>query len=283
VEPATNEPLPLELPETEPAVTCWYCGSDRGPFEREHQLPVSRGGGETGATALVWADARCNALKGPLDVEEFREGLAERLGLDPAQVVFAGEATPERPATRLQAVRSLQADRSVVRIDPIAGDELNKAWRWLRAALDPNLTKRDVATEAILSHLAELRARYVGEDEWPDPGLYLFEVEDRPLPTGRRELSRTRRVLQAREHTKVAGELLVWARAALQYRRRHGQPELTLFEWVSEAFAEKLERESRHHPGYPTFEKAVGSSTSVSGVTPVAPGDNGRHPSGGTS
>jgi hypothetical protein len=132
VEPATNEPLALELPETEPAVTCWYCDSARGPFEREHQLPVSRGGGEAGATTLVWADARCNALKGPLDVEEFREGLAERLGLDPTQVVFAGEATPERPATGLQAVRSLPADRSVVRLDPVAGDELNKAWRWLR-------------------------------------------------------------------------------------------------------------------------------------------------------
>jgi hypothetical protein len=132
VEPTTHEPLPLELPDTEPAVTCWYCGSARGPFEREHQLPVSRGGGEAGATTLVWADARCNALKGPLDAEEFREGLAERLGLDPTQVVFAGEATPERPATGLQAVRSLQADRSVVRLDPVAGDELNKAWRWLR-------------------------------------------------------------------------------------------------------------------------------------------------------
>jgi hypothetical protein len=181
VEPTTPEPLPLELPETEPALTCWYCGTDRGPFEHEHQLPVSRGGGEAGARRLVWADARCNALKGPLDVEEFREGLAERLGVDAAQVVFAGEATPERPATRLHAVRSLQADRSVVRIDPIAGDELNRAWRWLRAALDPQLTRRDVATEAILTHLAELRTRYVGEDEWPDPNLYLFEVEDRPL------------------------------------------------------------------------------------------------------
>jgi 5-methylcytosine-specific restriction endonuclease McrA len=90
VEPTTHEPLPLALPDATPAVTCWYCGSDRGPFEREHQLPVSRGGGEAEATRLVWADARCNALKGPLDVEEFREGLAERLGLDPAQVVFAG-------------------------------------------------------------------------------------------------------------------------------------------------------------------------------------------------
>jgi hypothetical protein len=256
VEPAKNEPLALELPDVTPAVTCWYCGSARGPFEREHQLPVSRGGGEAGATKLVWADARCNALKGPLDAEEFREGLAERLGLEPAEVVFAGEATLERSATNLGTVRSLQADRSVVRIDPIVGDELNKAWRWLRAALDPRVTKREVATEAILSHLAELRSRYVGENDWPDPALYLFEVEDRPLPTGRRELSRMPRILQAREHTKVAGELLAWARAALQYRRRHGQPELTLFEWVSEAFAEKLERESTRYPGYPTFEEA---------------------------
>src|SRR3954470_16500553 len=54
VEPTTHEPLPLELPDATPAVTCWYCGTDRGPFEREHQLPVSRGGGEVAATALVW-------------------------------------------------------------------------------------------------------------------------------------------------------------------------------------------------------------------------------------
>src|SRR4051794_986502 len=117
-----------------------------------------RGGGEVGVTALVWADARCNALKGPLDVEEFRGGRAERLGLDPAQGVFAGEATPQRLATRLQGVRSLQADPSVVRLDPIAGDELSRAWRWLRAALDPRLTKRDVATEAILLTVGALRS-----------------------------------------------------------------------------------------------------------------------------
>jgi hypothetical protein len=198
---------------------------------------------------VVWADARCNALKGPLDGEEFREGLAERLGLDPTEVVFAGEATPERPATSLQGVRSLQADRSVVRLDPAAGEELTRAWRWLRAALDPRFTKRDLATEVITQHLGDLRARYVGEDEeWPDPLPCLFGKRERSLPTGRRELSRNPKVLRAREHTKVSGELLRWARAGLEYRRRHGQPELTLFEWVSEAFAEKLEREASTYP-----------------------------------
>ena len=46
------------------------------------------------------ACVRCNALKGPLDVEEFREGVAERLGLAAADLVFAGEAARDRPATR---------------------------------------------------------------------------------------------------------------------------------------------------------------------------------------
>lgn len=60
-----------------------------------------------------------NDLKGPLALEEFREGLAERLGLAVDQLVFAGEATPERPVTQaIHNVRSLAADRSAVRIDP---------------------------------------------------------------------------------------------------------------------------------------------------------------------
>ncbi len=84
----------FELPEP---LTCWYCGSKDGPFEREHQVPVSRGGGE--GPNIVWACAPCNDLKGECDREQYREGIAERLGLSPKAVT---------------AVQSLEADRSVV-------------------------------------------------------------------------------------------------------------------------------------------------------------------------
>lgn len=63
----------------------------------------------------------------------------------------------------------------------------------------------------------------------PEPALSLFEIEERPLPTGRRELSLTPKVLRERESTKVAGVLLEWARAAVEHRRRCGEPEPQLF------------------------------------------------------
>lgn len=37
-------PLPLEFLEPVLPPTCWYCGTTSGPFEHEHQLPLSRGG-----------------------------------------------------------------------------------------------------------------------------------------------------------------------------------------------------------------------------------------------
>ena len=104
-------------------------------LEVEHQLPVSRGGIDDGNT--VSACAPCNDLKGPLSLEEFRQGLAERIGTD---VVFAGEATPDHAATPLAGrVRSLAGDRSVVRLDPAVGEELQAAWRYLRSTESPEI------------------------------------------------------------------------------------------------------------------------------------------------
>jgi HNH endonuclease len=152
----TQKPLPLDLPP--PAARCWYCGSSADQIQIEHQRPVSRGG-RNGVTVL--ACARCNSLKGPLNLEEFREGIAERLGLTSAEVIFAGEATPERPTTgRIVSVRSLAAERSVVRIDPAVGEELHKAWLYLRSISgDSQITRRDLASTGIAEHLDELRER----------------------------------------------------------------------------------------------------------------------------
>jgi len=158
-----NEPqmLPLDFPEPTPP-DCWYCGPTAGPFQTEHQRPISRGG--RGSTTVL-SCARCNALKGPLNIDEFREGLAERLGVQPSDVVFAGEATTDRPATTaIATVRSLAADRSVVRIDPAVGEGLHRAWRYLRTG-DRGLTRRDLASAGIAAHLDKLRQRLdLGEE-----------------------------------------------------------------------------------------------------------------------
>ena len=47
-----SDVLPLELVDTPAVGTCWYCGSTTGPWEREHQLPVSRGG-ESGDNVVL--------------------------------------------------------------------------------------------------------------------------------------------------------------------------------------------------------------------------------------
>jgi hypothetical protein len=250
--------LPLELPEPRSRPTCWYCGTSDGPFEHEHQLPVSRGGHE-GAN-LVRACAPCNDLKGPLQLEEYRQGLAERLGLVDESVVFAGEATANRPATSMvQAIRSLEADRSVVRLAPAAKVELEQALRFLRGVLSSTLTQRDLATAAVAEHLARLRARYVGgaQTAWPDPSPGLFGDEPAPMLTGRRELGQTPKVLQHREKTSVSGDLLDWVRAGVQYRRAHGEPDLQLVEWMNAAVLAALEADMVRFPDFPTLDQAL--------------------------
>jgi hypothetical protein len=113
---ATGDQMPLDFGMYEvQRRTCWYCGGGEGPFETEHQVPVSRGG-KWGAN-VVDACASCNHLKGRLTVEEFRRALAVRLGV--TEVVFAGEAgrgaqrRRSDPLPRLEpTVRSCESIRS---------------------------------------------------------------------------------------------------------------------------------------------------------------------------
>lgn len=85
--------------EEVPEKRCWYCGTTSGPWEREHQIPVSRGGGA--GTNIVHACARCNHLKGKLTIDEFRDALALRLGL--VEVIFWEKRPPHSRPRRSAA------------------------------------------------------------------------------------------------------------------------------------------------------------------------------------
>ena len=57
-----------------------------------------------------------------------------------------------------------------------------------------------------------------------------------------------------RQHTKVPGELLDHARAGVEYRRTHGEPDLTLLDWIAHAVAAQLAADAARFPGYPTLD-----------------------------
>jgi HNH endonuclease len=246
----------FEVPEP---ISCWYCGAKSGPFEREHQVPRSRGGRDAGNVVL--SCARCNDKKGELDAEQYREGLAQRLGVLPQSIVFAGEATDARPMTgAIVTVASLSADRAVVRVAPEAKEQLERACDFLRAVLGPGLTQRDLASAGITTYLDELRSHYVEDgDTWPDPMPALFDRGEEPTRflTGRRDLARTPKVPQRVEKTSVAGDLLDWARAGVEYRRAHGEPQLQLVEWVNDAFRAALQSEAKRSADYPSMDEAL--------------------------
>jgi hypothetical protein len=121
--------LPLSLPD--PPRRCWYCGTTSAlVWEREHQRPISRGG--VGGP-IVLSCRFHNRLKGDRTVQEFRAAVAERLGLEVAEVVFAGEATAERPASSLDGIDTLVDDRDTVRLLPEVGRALRRAVLALRS------------------------------------------------------------------------------------------------------------------------------------------------------
>lgn len=61
----------------------------------------------------------------------------------PDQIVFAGEATDERPMTgAIVTVASLGADRAVVRIAPEAKEQLERACDFLRTPTCPPWQRR---------------------------------------------------------------------------------------------------------------------------------------------
>jgi hypothetical protein len=219
-----------------PQRTCWYCGGGEGPFETEHQVPVSRGG-KWGAN-VVDACASCNHLKGRLTVDEFRRALSVRLGVP--EVVFAGEAGEGSQATPISSIRSLGADREVVRVDPVAGDRLSRAVRFLRRMGRPSLTSKDAATEAVDRWCDELASRCLepGEDFPADGGAPSLFGEDGGeqgpiLQPG--ELSSTPKVSLARDVTRISGPVLERARGAVAALRQREDPDLLLMGFVDAA------------------------------------------------
>lgn len=132
--------------------TCWYCGTaEAGVYEREHQLPITRGGMGAGD---VWACRTCNRLKGPATVEEFRLRLVLLLG---EPITFAGEEGPAHldPAQVEKAREILSSQRVLKLTGPLAG-ELRDAVMFLRAQGQPTLTLSAIAHEAIRRELERL-------------------------------------------------------------------------------------------------------------------------------
>jgi hypothetical protein len=137
------------------------------------------------------------------------------------------------------------------------GEELDRAWRYLRSAGRPRITRRDLASDAVAGFLADLREELVGASTWPEPNLTLFDATERPALRGRSDLSQTARVPTPRQHTKLSGDLLDWARAGVEFRRGTGEPELTLLDWINEAVRQALVRDAERLPGYPTLRQAL--------------------------
>ncbi len=67
---------------------CAYCDRDDLPLEREHKIPVSRGGGYT-AENIVPACLSCNRRKGAKTYDEFLELLAGEKGVESDKLSLA--------------------------------------------------------------------------------------------------------------------------------------------------------------------------------------------------
>lgn len=115
---------------------CWYCGTEEASvFEREHQLPITRGGFGPGN---VWAYRPCNRLKGPARVEEFRSRLAELLG---HPIAFAGEGSTEHlDRAQVEHVRAILSAQRVLKLTGTLADELRDAVMFLRTHGHPTPT-----------------------------------------------------------------------------------------------------------------------------------------------
>lgn len=249
VEPV-GDPLPLDYgPAGLQRRTCWYRGGVEGPFETEHQVPVSRGG-KWGAN-IVDACSSCNHLKGRLTVDEFRRALAVRLGL--TEVVFAGEAGEGSPATPITSVRSLGADREVVRVDPWAADRLGRAVRFLRTMGRTGRTAKDAVTEAVHRWCDDLAATHLrpGEDFPADggtPSLFGHEGESQDQILRPGELSSTPKVSLPRDVTRISGPVLERARQAVAVLRQREDPDLLLMGFVDAAVARLVNDVETRYP-----------------------------------
>lgn len=158
---------------------CWYCGTDEAPaYEREHQLPITRGGMGSGD---VWACRTCNRLKGPTTVEEFRTRLAQLLG---RVISFAGEAgAPDAlDHTEVQTAREILSSQRVIKLTGTLAGELRDAVMFLRAHGQPTLTLSAVGHEAIRRELARLAQLHNDDQPFPryerPSQLDLFAIEE---------------------------------------------------------------------------------------------------------
>ena len=246
-----SDVLPLELVDTPVSDICWYCGSTAGPWEREHQLPVSRGG-ESGDN-LVRACAACNHLKGKLTLEEFRTALELRLGVSP--VVFVGEARSDLPATPIAAVRSLAGTPAVVKLDPVVSERLDRALTWLGRRGRGRLTRKDAVSAAVTAWLDDIAAAELAGADFPADDVLPFDGFEAPPIIRHGQASQTPRQVWDREVTKVDGYVLEQARRAVRFL---GSVErsTTLLQFVSEALATRLDALQERYPQFGPLRSA---------------------------
>jgi len=202
-----------------------------GPFETEHQRPVSRGGlcGDN----LVRACAACNHLKGKLTLEEFRTALQRRLGV--STVVFAGEVSPGGRATPIDSVRSLAGTPDVVKLDPVVGERLDRALTWL-ARRGRGATRKDAVSAAVSDWLDDLAVTELDGADFPEDAVLPFEGFG-PEPIFRPgEASQTPRSRWDREITKVDSAVLGQARRTVAFLKGLGAP-TSLVDYVTGAIA----------------------------------------------
>lgn len=225
---------------------CWYCGSTGGPWESDHQVPVSRGG--PGGANVVRACKPCNHLKGKLTLEEFRSALERRLGVSTA-VVFAGEATPESPATPITTVRSLASTQVVVKLDPVVAERLDRALTWIARRGRGQLTRKDAVSAAVATWLDELADAELDGADFPSELVLPFK-ELAPAPIVRAgETSQSPRVVWDRAVTKIAGGVLEQARQAVSFLAGVEGP-MSLVDFITGAVSARLDAVEQRYPAF---------------------------------
>lgn len=70
VERIATAAQPLLRQSRRNAKECYYCGTTRGPFHRDHVIPRSRGGSDDESNIVI-ACASCNSAKGDRTPEEW--------------------------------------------------------------------------------------------------------------------------------------------------------------------------------------------------------------------
>ena len=274
----SDQCLPLDFDDPAPRKRCWYCGTVRGPWEREHQLPVSRGG--VGGDNVVRACEACNHLKGKLTLDEFRSALALRLALP--TVVFDGEAGEDRTATPIGHIRTLAATQEVTKLDPVVGERLDRALVWLRRR-GQTMTRKDAVSAAVAAWLDGLaEAELDGEDFPPPDNVLPFEGFEPPPVFRAGETSKTPRRVWERDVTRIDATVLEQARRAVAVLGRHQAP-ITLMDFVTLAVSAELRVVENSYPeiaegsqGFPEAQSpssargipAPGSSEAQSTQTP---------------